>query len=70
MMIDDVAVFDGARIPGAEHASTQAGAPDSTRAPLDPVRTAEIRERILAGVYNSPDVVAQVARRMLASGDI
>jgi flagellin-specific chaperone FliS len=70
MTIDHAAAFDGARITGTEHASMQAGAAGSTRIPLDPVRTAEIRERILAGAYNSPDVVAQVARRMLASGDI
>jgi hypothetical protein len=69
-MMIHAAAFDGARIPGTGHASMPAGAAGPTRAPLDPVRTAEIRERILAGAYNSPDVVAQVARRMLASGDL
>jgi hypothetical protein len=37
---------------------------------LSPERTAEIRQRILHGAYDSLDVVDQVARRMLARGDI
>lgn len=37
---------------------------------LTPERIAEVRERILSGAYNSLDVVDQVARKMLASGDI
>lgn len=37
---------------------------------LTPDRVAQIREKILSGAYNSLDVVDQVARKMLASGDI
>lgn len=37
---------------------------------LTPERIAEVRERIMSGAYNSLEVVDQVARRMLASGDI
>ncbi len=40
------------------------------RAKLSPERTAEIRTRVLQGAYNSLEVVDQVARRMLESGDI
>jgi negative regulator of flagellin synthesis FlgM len=40
------------------------------REALSPERVAEVRERILSGAYNSLDVVDQVARKMLASGDI
>jgi negative regulator of flagellin synthesis FlgM len=42
----------------------------STRAELSPERVAAIREKILTGAYNSVEVVDQVARKMLASGDI
>jgi negative regulator of flagellin synthesis FlgM len=37
---------------------------------LTPERVAAIREKILKGAYNSVEVVDQVARKMLASGDI
>ena len=37
---------------------------------LTPERISEVRERILSGAYNSLEVVDQVARKMLASGDI
>ena len=37
---------------------------------LTPEHVAEIRHRVLSGAYNSLDVVDQVARRMLATGDI
>jgi hypothetical protein len=33
-------------------------------------RLAELRQRVLGGAYNSLDVVDQVARRMLQSGDV
>ncbi|MBW3630159.1 MAG: flagellar biosynthesis anti-sigma factor FlgM [Gemmatimonadetes bacterium] len=42
----------------------------SVRGDLTPERVAAIRENILKGAYNSVDVVDQVARKMLASGDI
>jgi hypothetical protein len=37
---------------------------------LSAERVSEIRDRILQGAYNSVEVVDQVARRMLESGDI
>lgn len=40
------------------------------RPELTPQRIAEFREKILSGAYNSVEVVEQVARKMLASGDI
>jgi negative regulator of flagellin synthesis FlgM len=43
---------------------------DPVREALSPERVAEVRERILSGAYNSLEVVEQVARKMLASGDI
>ena len=45
-------------------------ATSSTRGELAPERVALIREKILSGAYNSLDVVEQVAKKMLASGDI
>jgi negative regulator of flagellin synthesis FlgM len=40
------------------------------RGELSAERVAEIRQRILEGAYNSVEVVDEVARRMLKSGDI
>lgn len=37
---------------------------------LTPERISEIRERILSGAYNSLEIVEEVARKMLASGDL
>ena len=37
---------------------------------LSPARIAEIRMRLETGVYNSPDVVSELAMRMLESGDL
>jgi anti-sigma28 factor (negative regulator of flagellin synthesis) len=37
---------------------------------LSPERVDQIRQRILKGAYNSTEIVDQVARRMLESGDI
>ena len=36
---------------------------------LTPERTAQIRQRILAGAYNSTAIVDQVARQILDKGD-
>ena len=33
-------------------------------------RVAELRQRVLSGAYNSLDVVDQVARRLLDTGDV
>jgi hypothetical protein len=43
---------------------------DNAPTELSPQRIAEIRARVLAGAYNSLDSVDQLARRMLASGDL
>jgi hypothetical protein len=37
---------------------------------LDPVRSADVRRRILSGAYDTVEVVDAVARRLLASGDL
>lgn len=37
---------------------------------LSPERTAQIRQRVLDGAYNSLAVVDEVARRVLGSGDL
>jgi hypothetical protein len=37
---------------------------------LTPERTAEIRQRILERAYDSPQIVATVARRLLQNGDL
>jgi anti-sigma28 factor (negative regulator of flagellin synthesis) len=42
----------------------------SNKGELTPERIAEVRELILSGAYNSLEVVDQVARQMIASGDI
>jgi hypothetical protein len=38
--------------------------------PLDMARIAEVRERYARGAYDAPDVLDEVARRLLASGDV
>ena len=62
---DKVEISDAARMlaHGVDGAS-------STRGELAPERVALIREKILSGAYNSLDVVEQVAKKMLESGDI
>jgi hypothetical protein len=37
---------------------------------LDPVRVAQIRERVLSGAYDSLNVVDAMARRLLDSGEL
>jgi len=56
---DKVQISDAGRAMAAKAGST-----------LTPERISEVRERILSGAYNSLEVVDQVARKMLASGDI
>lgn len=41
-----------------------------TQSPLAPERMAEIRQRILEGAYDTVAVAGEVARRVLASGDV
>jgi negative regulator of flagellin synthesis FlgM len=65
---DSVQISDAGRALAAQAASaTQAS---SVRGELSAERISEIRQKILDGAYNSLDVVDEVARRMLASGDI
>jgi hypothetical protein len=40
------------------------------RKPLTPERTAEIRLRILERAYDSPQIAATIARRLLTQGDL
>jgi negative regulator of flagellin synthesis FlgM len=61
--ISDVARKLAASAKGADETS-------STREAFTPERVAMIREKILSGAYNSVEMVDQVARKMLASGDI
>lgn len=37
---------------------------------MDPTRVADLRRKVYEGAYNSLDVVDQVARRVLARGDV
>lgn len=42
-------------------------APEAT---LSPERAADIRKKILDGAYNSAEMAGEVAKRILASGDV
>ena len=64
---DKVEISEAARQLAASGGAHEASA---ARSELTPERLAAIREKILKGAYNSIDVVDQVARKMLASGDI
>jgi hypothetical protein len=43
---------------------------DRNNTALSPERTAQIRQRVLDGAYNSLSVIDHVARRILVSGDL
>jgi negative regulator of flagellin synthesis FlgM len=58
---DDVQISDAGRA-----LASQA----SSRGEMSAERIADVREKILSGAYNSLEVVDQVARKMLISGDI
>lgn len=60
---DRVQISDAGR---ALAARDGAGEPSS----LSPERLAELRQRVLDGAYNSLDVVDEVARRILANGEL
>jgi negative regulator of flagellin synthesis FlgM len=62
---DKVQISDAGRALAAQ-IENRSGARES----LSAERVAEIRQRIFEGAYNSVEVVEQVARRMLQSGDI
>lgn len=44
--------------------------PERRGSALTPERHAEIRRRVLNGAYNGSGVIDEVARRLLASGDL
>lgn len=60
---DRVQISDEGRALAANAANETSGA-------LSAERITDVRRQILSGAYNSLDVVDQVARKMLASGDI
>jgi hypothetical protein len=64
---DKVQISDAGRALAAQ-ANEAAGA--NPKGELTAERVSEVRQRILEGAYNSLDVVDEVARRMLAHGDI
>jgi anti-sigma28 factor (negative regulator of flagellin synthesis) len=57
---DTVAISAGARALAARGAD----------APLTAERVDELRKKVLEGAYNQTQVVDQVAKRLLASGDV
>jgi hypothetical protein len=62
---------DSVQISDAGRALAQgAGAAHHAVGGLTPERAADIRQRIRAGAYDSPQVAERVARRMLDSGDV
>lgn len=64
--LGDRATFSSAgRALAAAHAE-----PSRIEADAGPDRLAAIREQILQGSYNSLEVVEEVARRLLAAGDV
>jgi anti-sigma28 factor (negative regulator of flagellin synthesis) len=72
---DSVAISDDARAlaaRGAEDAGAPAAAagPRAARAPLSAERVQELRKKVLEGAYDQAHVVDQVAKRLLASGDV
>jgi negative regulator of flagellin synthesis FlgM len=62
---DKVAISDEAR-----KLARGADAAGGANSALAPEQIAQYREKILSGAYNSLEVVEQVARKMLTSGDI
>jgi hypothetical protein len=64
---DQVQISDAGRALAARVSNAGAEAPP---AEIGAERAAEIRKRVLEGAYNSLDVVDQVARRILASGEL
>lgn len=58
---DEVQISDAGRARASQRSATPG---------LTPERTAEVRQRILDGAYNSIAVVDEVARRILGSGDL
>ncbi|HEX3160429.1 MAG TPA: flagellar biosynthesis anti-sigma factor FlgM [Gemmatimonadaceae bacterium] len=64
---DRVEISDAGRALAAGETGTGVTA---ERAELSAERLAELRQRVLSGAYNSTEMVDQVARRLLESGDV
>ena len=67
-MKNDVRYDDDVR--SARLAAERSGRGAASRDGLTPARTAEIRQRVRSGAYDSPKVAHHVARRLLRSGDL
>ena len=63
--VDRVEISDAGRALAAQRGGEAEGS-----GAMSAERLAELRQRVLGGAYNSLDVVDQVARRMLQSGDV
>ena len=50
--------------------SLAARAESDSRTQIDPERVSQLRQKVYQGAYNSLDVVDQVARRVMSSGDL
>jgi anti-sigma28 factor (negative regulator of flagellin synthesis) len=66
---DSVAISADARALATGRADAP-GAAQGARAPLTAERVDELRRKVLEGAYNQTQVVDQVAKRLLASGDV
>lgn len=66
---DTVAISADARALAAR-GTDGPGAAQGARAPLTPERVDELRKKVLEGAYDQANVVDQVAKRLLASGDV
>jgi negative regulator of flagellin synthesis FlgM len=64
---DRVQISETGRALSAQLAADE---PARTTAPLTPERIAALRQQVLDGAYNSIEMVDQVARRILQSGDL
>ncbi|HYD50996.1 MAG TPA: flagellar biosynthesis anti-sigma factor FlgM [Gemmatimonadaceae bacterium] len=60
---DRVEISDAGRALAARDGATESSE-------LSPERIAQLRQRVLDGAYNSLEVVDEVARRILARGDL
>lgn len=64
---DRVQISDAGR---ALSARLAADGPERAATPATPERIAALRQKVLDGAYNSLEMVDQVARRILQSGDL
>jgi hypothetical protein len=49
---------------------SEAGRAMAAQGALSPERVADVRQKVAAGAYNTMEVAAEVARRMIARGDL